>query len=262
MRQLNIICIAVALLSARYAIAENSISASLLEKQFSYTEYADDGTLFNQETGNIPGLGLSLSKSVENYSYGVNVEGYSGLVDYDGQTQSGTPHTTQTNTKMYEIGLFTTTQFFSEHHQLRAGLSRNYWERDILPKGAVLGLYELYHWNTLTLGYEYQKRSGSHQIKFGVDRLWNTNNKMEIDFVGIESTTIPLKKALGWQGSLFYSFDFDHQWQISIQHQWQQWSSDRSDEVLMDSQYGPLLIHEPRSETQSRNLRISISYSL
>jgi hypothetical protein len=259
MRQLNIIFIAMALFSAHYAIAETSIQTSLLGKNFTYVEYSESGNELDRETGVLPGIGLSFHQQLDGNKFELSFTGYSALIDYDGQTQAGVPHTTKTRTEMYDFGLSVSIPITPERHLLTAGYSRNFWVRDILSKGNVLGLYELYHWHTLRLGYEHQRASGPHHLKFGLEQLWHTSSKMELDFEGIDSTTIPLKDGSGWQGSISYGYDIDRQWEISTTFQWQQWSSKRSNSVLVNSIYGLLLIHEPRSETLNRIFSISIN---
>lgn len=253
MRIFSIFGITLAFLLTGQAKADALFNLELLGKNFSYTEYATDGDILNRETGYLPGIGLDLSRTSGNTTIGLHGHAYSDRVDYDGQTQAGDPHTTQTNTGFYEIGLFTSIQIIPKKHLLTFGLSQNYWVRDILSKGSVLGLYELYHWNTVRSGYQYQTDLGAHHLNFGIEQLWHINNSMDVDFDGSNSTSIPLKDGFGWQWNVNYSRKLQNQWMVSIGHQWQYWSTERSNSVLVQTKSGPIIImnREVRLKTES-----------
>jgi len=239
--------------------ADNPLEFSVLDKNFYYAEYDDDGALRSKEFGHIPGLGLSLVNRTGQSEISLELKAYYAIINYDGHTQAGAPHTTKTDTQMYEFGVLHRSKLVGKNHEFVFGYKREYWVRDILPKDGVLGLFELYHWNSFQLGYEYKKAYGLHMLTLGADWLWHTNNKMKLDFSGIEPTNIPLKDAFGWQTNISYSYKTSDKWVVLINLQQQKWSSDRSNSVLVDSQYGALLIHEPRSETKNRIFGLSIS---
>lgn len=210
--------------------------------------------------GILPGFGMQLNHSYSNIEIGINAERYASLVNYDGHTQAGDPHTTQTDTIIAELGLTARLHLVPQRHLLTVGYSADRWQRDILPNNGVLGLYELYQWSTSKVGYEYRQQSGPHHFQLGIERLWQSNSRMQIDFIGISPSTIPLKNASGWQGHLHYFFEVNPKLRLSTQFQLQSWSSDKSDRVTIDSQFGPISIHEPRSETLNRNINLSMSY--
>lgn len=115
MRIFSIFGITLAFLLTGQAKADALFNLELLGKNFSYTEYATDGDILNRETGYLPGIGLDLSRTSGNTTIGLHGHAYSDRVDYDGQTQAGDPHTTQTNTGFYEIGLFTSIQIIPKN---------------------------------------------------------------------------------------------------------------------------------------------------
>lgn len=249
------------LLAVQPACAEPSVTVDVLRRDFHYTEYAADDSVLDRETGALPGMGLHLRHHIGNFEIAFNTAQYDGMLDYEGQTQAGTPHTTKTATTIQETGLSAQIALVPQQHLLTISYSADTWKRDILPEGNVLGLSEFYRWSTIKLGYQFQHHSGRHHFQLGAERLWHSNSEMEIDIAGIAPATIPLKNGVGWQGHLHYAFALDQHWQISIQHQWQQWSAERSADVVLDSQWGPISAHEPRSKTYNRNLRFSVNYN-
>lgn len=251
----------ISILLCQTATAATSVNINTLVKDFHYTEYSDSGRILNRETGLLNGFGLSLNHYQPRMDYGFNTESYSALIDYNGETQAGIPHTTQTDTEQRSVGLYLRYHLIPQQHFIVFDYSRDYWIRNILPKGNVLGLYEFYRWTTLKLGYEYIYHFSHHQLQFGVKYLMHTNSEMEIDFKGIKPTIIPLKNAQGWQSQFKYIFSLNKYWDFSIQYQWSNWSSKKSDSVTTDSNFGKIRIHEPRSSTINEILFVTVKYN-
>jgi len=250
-------------ISAQFFQSANASTSIQLEtsiKNFHYTEYAEDNSILNRESGSVPGLGAKFNHSLSFVEFEINADVYAGLIDYDGQTQGGTPYKTQTDTVISDIGLLARFQLVPQQHFITVSYGNDLWRRDILPNNGILGLYETYRWSTMKMGYEYRQRSGSHLIIFATEYLQHSNSEMKINFDGINPATIPLKDAAGWQGRIGYVYEFYNKWLLSIQYQYQQWSSERSENVLIDSQFGQVLIHEPRSKTLSDNFKIYLNY--
>ncbi|RDH84087.1 MAG: hypothetical protein DIZ80_08115 [endosymbiont of Galathealinum brachiosum] len=240
--------------------AENSIDITTQVKKLNYTEYADDNSVIVRESGKLPGLGIKINHSLPSIKFAINADVFAGLVDYKGQTQTGTPHTTKTDTVISNVGLSMQLQLIPKQHFITAGYSANLWLRDILPNNGVQALYETYRWSTIKLGYENHFRTNSHLFISGIKYLQHANSEMKIDFNGINPTAIPLKNATGWQGYISYIYGINKKWQFSMQYQHQQWSSNKSETVQVDSQFGQLLINEPRSKTSNDDFKISLIY--
>ncbi|MCW8826727.1 MAG: hypothetical protein OQK78_09925 [Gammaproteobacteria bacterium] len=217
--------------------------------------------MLDRETGILPGVGLNYSHSIPGAEFNLYSNMFSGLVNYDGHTQAGTPHTTQTDTLIADVGLVVKLPLTSQHQTITAGYGSGFWSRNILPNAGVGGLYELYRWSTSSLGYEYQQRLDTHHLILSIDRLWHSNSSMKIDFDGINPSIVPLKNSTGWQGSVHYAFDIDQQWQFISKFKWQKWSSKKSDSVVINSIYGLINVHEPRSMTNTNTLSLSLKYS-
>ncbi|MCW8887769.1 MAG: hypothetical protein OQK25_01770 [Gammaproteobacteria bacterium] len=217
--------------------------------------------MLDRETGILPGVGLNYSHSIPGAEFSLYSNMFSGLVNYDGHTQAGTPHTTQTDTLIAEAGLSVKLPLIPQQHLITAGYGSSFWIRDILPNAGVGGLYEYYRWSTSSFGYEYRQHSDTHHLVLSVDRLWLSNSSMEINFEGIDPSIIPLKESTGWQGSVHYAFDIDQQWQFISKFKWQKWSSKKSDSVVINSMYGLINVHEPRSMTNTNTLSLSLKYN-
>lgn len=258
MRRAILACGGLALVQSVWA--GPSVSVAALSRDFHYTEYAEDGRVLDRESGILPGVGYGLGYRAPGVEVGLDVARYAALLDYEGQTQSDVPHSTQSDAVMWDVGVTLRLQIIPDRHQVTVGMSDSSWERDILPAAGVLGLYEFYRWRTTRLGYAFRYQHGAHQVQAGIEHLRQFNSAMEINFAGIDATSIRLKNGTGWRSGLHYAFNAGRQWSFTAQYQLQAWSAPRSDTVLIDSAYGQLQIYEPRSETVTRDLSLGFSY--
>jgi hypothetical protein len=110
---------------------------------FNYQEFDQNGALLNIEEGVIPGVKLSYGDVGKKDSIKFNASFYGGSVDYDGLTQLGMPHQTETNEQLARIGIS-----YFQHEEtfypglLFVGLHYWYWDRDIQTRNGVQGLHE------------------------------------------------------------------------------------------------------------------------
>jgi len=237
-----------------------SVSVAVLTKDFQYTEFAEDGRVLDRERGTLPGVGYGLGYRAPGVEVGLDVARFAALIDYEGHTQSGASYSTQSDAVMWDVGVTLRLHLMPDRHLFTLGMNDASWERDILPAGGVLRLYEFYRWRTTRLGYEYRYQQGAHQLQLGIEYLKKTNGSMEVNFAGINPTTIPLKNGAGWAGGLQYAFTLDKQWRVTANYHTEAWSSGRSADVLVDSDYGPLKIHEPKNNTIKSIFGLAVSY--
>ncbi|MBD3618825.1 MAG: hypothetical protein HUJ28_05085 [Chromatiales bacterium] len=100
---------------------------------FDYTECDDNNVFLDGETGPLPGFGVSASGNSGPHGLRGKFELAGGTVDYDGQTQTGIPHTTDTDTLLYRLGLDYEYAAVPERVTLIFGGDYVAWDRDIQP---------------------------------------------------------------------------------------------------------------------------------
>ncbi|WP_236860698.1 outer membrane beta-barrel protein [Candidatus Reidiella endopervernicosa] len=124
---------------------EWSIGLSLLN--FGYEEFDTDGRSLNREDGWLPGISASIIERDGAWFGEARASLYGGSVDYDGETQSGAPFTTETKTWLFDSN-YRLGHWFGDAPRIAPyiGVGYHRWDRDIQGKGAVVGLSELYQW--------------------------------------------------------------------------------------------------------------------
>jgi len=120
---------------------------------FDYREFDQSNRLLDKEQGLLSGAKFSGRHEYGNGNLNIHAALYGGSVDYTGQTQSGIPHQTDTDTRLFNIGFrLDLVQTTSIPVQLFLGLQHWRWDRDILTRNNVQGLHEIYSWEEAELG--------------------------------------------------------------------------------------------------------------
>jgi hypothetical protein len=236
-------------------------------KDFSYKELDTSGDLLDREDGVAPGVILGLSREWRDLFFAVDFSYYGGDVDYDGQTQSGIPITTQTNAQFSDVS------FRAERRQRTAtgraygtyvGLGYHEWVRDIestrTTGGAfVQGLLETYTWWTAELGARislYQAGAGRWQLDARF--LYTLDPSVEVDSHGLfDRTTLEPAGRPGFRVALPWEYGAKGQATGFIVEPWvEYYEFGESDKETITSGGTPVgTAFEPRSET--RNFGVS-----
>lgn len=142
--------------------AAGSATASEIElkpslQYFRYQEFDQADRLLNEEEGFLPGLELRYARSIGTAAIETHLGFFGGRVDYDGTTQSGRPHRTSTSTSMIDLGLqWRSRETAGLPVRVILGYHCGYWNRDIQTRSGVIGLHEIYTWNTWELGLAFE----------------------------------------------------------------------------------------------------------
>jgi hypothetical protein len=228
---------------------------------FNYQEFNQTNQLLDKETGLLPGLQLAYSHERNNDMIRVQVMLAEGEVDYDGQTQGGTPHTTDTKTQLFRIA----THLYSDQFDLLGarfffGLQHWRWDRDILTRNNVLGLHEIYTWNEMEIGLRYESTTdmlSSNWLEVSGFYTFNPNmdivlpsGKYELD-LGKEPG-LRLRAGRTWTGK--------NHLDLSLSLFLEYWQFGRSNTIYVNDFYGsPALLVEPRSESLHTGIAFNIS---
>ena len=188
----------------------SSISLGPSALSFRYKEFPDNERLRNREDGLLPGVtaGLRLAPG----SWRVRLAGsyHGGKVDYDGATQSGSPHKTETGTDIFDVMVTAGYSFAVGGSVTLApylGAGYRYWRRDILPNAGVRGLLEVYRWPYAMVGLDLGLFQ-TERFQGGIDVRLIRPIDPKLD-VGISpETTLDLGARTGYRVSLPLRWSF------------------------------------------------------
>lgn len=156
-------------------------------ESFTWKEYNDNGSQLLKESGPIYGLGFSNKSDIaKSLTFKVKGELFGGSIDYDGQTQAGTPAKTDTNYFGMKVEGDLGWKFMvAKKSSLEpfAGLGWRWWLRDIKSTGTAIGYEELWSSVYARLGLR-GDYTLSEQVKAfaegGVKLPIYTENKIDI----------------------------------------------------------------------------------
>ena len=239
---------------------------------FDYTEFDDNNVFLDGETGLIPGVIVKLKTNKRIY-YEWEGSLYANEIDYDGQTQGGTPVKTNSDALIidthFKIGL-NFDPSFDRGQKLYAGMGYRYWYRNILSGrdingDPVAGLLEEYRWFYSLLGYEVHF-DASKDVKVGFDfRLTKMlNAKMDVDFLGFsgyDNTSVKLGNKVGARIAMPIEIKMRHS-SLTVAPFYEIIDIGKSNTVRLTSGGSPtnFVIHEPRSETRNAGIEFIWSW--
>ncbi len=194
----------------------------LKTESFTWKEYDNSGSQLLKESGLISAMGASVRSDItELLVLRGRGELFGGTVDYDGQTQTGTPVKTDTNYAGFKIeGNLGWKFMVAEKSSLEpfAGLGYRWWQRDIQDTLYAAG-YEETWWSFYARLGIHGDHTFSEQLKAfaetGVKLPVSNRNKVDLSVIGLSTVTVePANKAsvfaeagLKWtrfKASLFY----------------------------------------------------------
>ncbi len=236
---------------------------------FNYAEYNNNNVFLDGETGFIPGI-LHKLKISGNRVYGELVgKLYGNTINYDGQTQSGTPVKTNSIAIILDVHFKLGFNFSrGRNHGPYTGLGYRYWYRKILSGrdingNPVAGLLEEYYWYYGLLGYA-ANFNVSEKVKVGFDirHTQMINAKMDVNFLGYNNYD-NTQVNLGNESGLRLAFPIKvkmrkHSLIVSPYYEIIDIGKSNSVGVTIGGAPTATVIYEPRSET--RNVGIEITW--
>jgi len=241
---------------------------------FDYREFDENDVLLDKETSPLPGFVANWQLKSPRWFLAAETEIAPGIVDYDGQTQTGTPTRTDTRTLLFDVRLFGGYRFGPAtryRHRLYAGVGYHYWYRDILPGTAsdgtsVAGLLETYQWAYLLFGTRLTLwQNPAHALQLDARYRWMLAGTMGVDFKGYggyDNTTVALATEDGWRLGLAWTWSLQPDRTLSVEPYLSAWNLGRSDLAAVTRNGAPtgVTILEPRSKT--RNIGVRALYRL
>jgi len=255
---LNLLSIIIISLTPSILHAEFSLSISPGISHFNYKETDTGGAVLNAETGFIPGFSLIASNN--SHSFGSHF--FTGNVEYDGQTQSGIPHTTDTDESLYYLFYRYDFKNINDQKNIFIGINYNYWERLIKAKNNVSALYEEYRWWQLEAGVKLSKTiKNNKKIIFELAGLqtFNSNIIVDLDNLGYGSPRLALGNKSGIRNLLGLDIKLNKNTDIRFAAEYKYWGFGRSNAKAISNGSRTVSILEPESTTKLWRFFIQIT---
>lgn len=230
---------------------------------FNYEEFSTTGTSLNNEKGFLPGIKLKFSHITDNYIFTPYISIHDGKIDYTGSTQTGQPHTTQTEENLTQLGIEIKTAYIEAiSGRVVFGARHWEWDRNILDNNNVRGLHEIYTWNEFSIGlnFETEIENNSHYWA-NISALHTFNPSMDL-FLVTTKETFELGSKAGFRINAGKSWIYNKNTRYSLSIISEYWEFGKSDFVFTNDFFGqPALLNEPASESLHIGLEFSFIYS-
>lgn len=234
-------------------------------QDFGYKEFSDQNTLFDREDGWISGISGSFSQQTDKYFLDVGFTYLKGDVVYDGQTQSGLPHKTQTNEQIIDttisLGILDAINL-ARPSSLYFGFGFREWQRNILSTNNVRGLFETYSWYYGFVGGKVELLSKDKLSVWLDGRLTRPiNPTMEVCYSNFDCADLSLGVNTSGRVSLPIHYRINTNSKLVVEPYFESWDFGRSPNQTLTINGAPAggFIYEPRSETRNGGISISVS---
>jgi len=248
------------MLAASSVTSALDLGVNTFIKYFDYQEFDLDGSSLNHETGFVPGLGLSLVHT--NHRFWTSYA--HGDVNYDGQLQSGTPHTTDTRQILFSNG-YEYSFYANEINaiSLLAGFSIHRWQRHILPSNGIQGVNADYQWQQLYVGLSYKPDAVFDlPLEFDLNIFGTRNSSVDINLenIGFGSPRLEMGNKPGFQATLNYYKVVSNQLTVNLLIETTRREFGRSGNTSISNGISTLTIAEPESVAWNTSFGISLVY--
>ena len=208
---------AILLCQASIAFAETRLTVSPALLHFDYTEFSTTDQELNNESEWLPGLNAGLSYAITpDWSVAIDTSYYQGTVDYDGQTQQGIPHTTDSDATLFRLGARLDRSIYKDI-RLFIGAISHQWKRDIKDKNNISGIDETYEWYEYSVGLDTDFfMTDRDYINLAVSYLLIRNATVFVDLSRVDLGTTTLDLGDGTGGRLNLSWFHQYRQNISL----------------------------------------------
>lgn len=257
------VCFILCCLLSQQLTADTSIEAAAKVLYFNYEEFDLSGESLNKETGFLPGFSISSTSALTSTSHSISFELYDGQVDYDGQTQSGVPHTTLTDETLYRLFYKLNWLPSEDKHSIYTKVSWQHWDRDILPANTISGLYEQYQWWAIEVGFSlslYEKDSNAWLLDLGISKVFDGTIVVDLETQGFGSPKLQLGDGSGFSTALMYRHTLNENSELGLSLAHQYWTFGRSNDGTITDGTNTFTIAEPRSKSNHTSLSLNYIY--
>lgn len=236
-----------------------SLSPSLLH--FDYTEFSTTNEVLDRESGWLTGIEVKLRHDVtSDWLINIYSSYYQGTVDYDGQTQSGIPHTTDTEMELIRLGASIERSIIENMH-LFAGVQSHRWQRNIQDNNNVSGLDETYKWLEYSIGLNSDiPVTAKDHVNLSASYLFIRNATIYVDLskINLGSATLDIGDDTGARLNATWTHQHKNNTHYGIDVFFEAWRFGRSNTKQTQNSTSIVFVTEPRSETQ--NIGITFNF--
>ncbi len=258
---LLITIITLSLLNSSISRADTNFSLSANLLHFDYEEYDDAGSSLNRETGLIPGISFNLTGNDNLLRFQL----FDGNVNYDGQTQLGTPHQTTTDETIYRLDYRHTfsTGFSPAKTSYYLGINYQIWDRSILPDNGVSGLYEQYRWWSAEVGLIstlQQYNNDTLNFELGLSYTFNGTILVDLTPFGSGEPVLDLGDRPGARIAFVYQKMLSTNQALTFTLEHRHWEFGKSNlETITTGAWAGSTILEPESRSDHTLFSLSLS---
>jgi hypothetical protein len=237
------------LLSSVLPAQAEQLAVTFGGEYFSWREYDGSDKLL-EETGLRHFVGLdAASVPASNWVYGLRSRVYLGRVAYDGQTQSGTPHTTDTDYLGWTAELdfthrFTSTVAAPGSWGLTLSVGYDSWLRSLRDNAGVSGYDERYDVGFGRLGAVYSGGNG-WSVQGGVKLPFYTSESVGLTRIGFDSDPT-LKPKPDYSLYATVSYRLNSRWDIGGYYDSYRFRA--SDSALVTGDGSLYSVYQPKSQ--------------
>ena len=183
-------------------------------------------------------------------------------MDYDGQTQQGVPHTTDSDATLFRVGARLDRLIYRDI-RLFVGAQTHQWKRDIKDKNNISGIDETYEWYEYSLGLNTDfVITKKDRIKLEASYLLIRNATVFVDLsrVDLGTTTLDLGDGTGARLNLSWLHQYKSDFNLGLGFFIEGWNFGRSNTRQLENGTSIIFVTEPRSETRNIGLKLNIEY--
>ena len=185
-----------------------------------------------------------------------------GTVEYDGQTQAGTPLVTRSDAVMFQLGA-SLLHPWNEDIDVYTSLNYHLWRRGIRASGSVSGLNELYQWWNLGAGVRTVVYKQEHQTWLvDVYAFHTIAPEIDVDLgaQGLGDVNLSLGARPGIRAeAILQQVRFDNA-EFDIGFYIEAWNFGRSNSKSVSNGSSIITVTEPRSETRNVGVRLMFNW--
>lgn len=239
---------------------------------YHYKEFDDADVLLDREDGILPGVLLAIKSGTAQDSHEVSFQYHFNVIEYDGQTQAGTPARTDSRADIIDARYLLSRSFNSaqlKNSSAQFGVGFRYWRREIrsgfdINGGPVNGLLEHYYWPYLEAGLATEWKFSSGLVTgltFSTRRM--INGRIMIDYAGsVDDKTLKLGNRWGFRLAAPVTVSMENRKKLIIEPYFEYIDIGKSNIVDETSGGVPtgFVIWEPRSTTRNAGVMASIRW--
>lgn len=238
-----------------------SIAPSLLF--FDYTEFGFDDNVLNNEAGAILGIQSKLKTRInDQLKLELTLDNYDGNVDYSGYSQQGTAINTNTDETLLRYGLRVTTPLHN-NTDIFLSTTSHQWKRNIHGTGSILGIFEKYEWQEISLGVKTQfwtKPQNSWFAEAAVLKIIKPKMYIDLSSADYGSTNLNLGAETGVRFQLSWLNTSLKQKNYGFNVFYEAWDFGVSESNTTKGGATSISVYEPRSETQHFGIQFLLGF--